>query len=510
MSEKTITEARLLVDPPAALISRNPVQWFRFFGPGAIAASITIGSGETLFASRGGSIFGYDILWVFLWIALLKWVLVYGSVRHIVLSGGHPFERWTELPGPRGWFPLFMVLTAVFCWPFWTSFLAGLLGTACTWTFGIGDYYWWATGCLTLIVLLLSVGGYNFLEKSLTILIGLKLAAILAALFYLRPDLWDLAKNLILPHKLAYPDWALEKLPDLQQRSAWLEIMVYISAIGGASHDYLAYVSWIREKSWGWSHLGQASAAELAQTASQKDHPARLWLRAAQVDTITSFALVVIFSAAFSVLGTLVLRPEQLVPDGTDLLNYQGKYLETLAHWLLPLYKVGIFCVFFGMLYGGQAMCFRVIYEYLITIERWRTRVPNWPIRWPIMAWSIGGGIIILWISKLWPEIKPIDIVTLPSIFTGVLSCGFYCLVNPWMDRRFLPQPLRMNRPLAIWNYAAAILFFLIGFKGLWDYGMSHFESWGRYGGWGGFVMLAVFTLLCFLAAHAVRNLRKM
>ncbi len=111
-------QKRQLLEPPAALIRRNPLQWIRFFGPGAIIASITVGSGETLFASRGGSIFGYEILWIFLWIALLKWVLVYGSVRHIILSGGHPFERWTEMRGPRGWFPLFMVFTAILCWPF--------------------------------------------------------------------------------------------------------------------------------------------------------------------------------------------------------------------------------------------------------------------------------------------------------------------------------------------------------------------------------------------------------
>lgn len=35
-------------DPPAALWSRNPLAWFRFFGPGAIVASVTVGSGESL------------------------------------------------------------------------------------------------------------------------------------------------------------------------------------------------------------------------------------------------------------------------------------------------------------------------------------------------------------------------------------------------------------------------------------------------------------------------------
>lgn len=52
-------------DPPAALWSRNPLAWFRFFGPGAIVASVTVGSGEIVFPSRGGALFGYQLLWIY-------------------------------------------------------------------------------------------------------------------------------------------------------------------------------------------------------------------------------------------------------------------------------------------------------------------------------------------------------------------------------------------------------------------------------------------------------------
>ena len=37
----------------------------KLIGPGAILASITIGSGETVFASRSGAVFGFSILWLF-------------------------------------------------------------------------------------------------------------------------------------------------------------------------------------------------------------------------------------------------------------------------------------------------------------------------------------------------------------------------------------------------------------------------------------------------------------
>ena len=55
----------------------------RIFGPGAIIASVTIGSGETVFASRGGAIFGYTLLWCFIGGGLMKFVQVYTAARYM-------------------------------------------------------------------------------------------------------------------------------------------------------------------------------------------------------------------------------------------------------------------------------------------------------------------------------------------------------------------------------------------------------------------------------------------
>src|SRR5262245_12054814 len=110
---------------PAGLLSRNPLAWLTVFGPGVVIASLTIGAGEIIFSSRCGALFGYRLLWFFALILLFKWVLVFSTARHIVLTGGHPFERWMELPGPRGWFPLVLFVLAVISFPIWVCFHAG-------------------------------------------------------------------------------------------------------------------------------------------------------------------------------------------------------------------------------------------------------------------------------------------------------------------------------------------------------------------------------------------------
>ena len=53
--------------------------WLALFGPGAVIASLTIGTGELIFSSRGGALFGYRILFLFLIIFILYeyFILVY-------------------------------------------------------------------------------------------------------------------------------------------------------------------------------------------------------------------------------------------------------------------------------------------------------------------------------------------------------------------------------------------------------------------------------------------------
>ena len=487
-----------LVVPPRALTSGNPLRWLRFFGPGAIIASLNLGSGETLFSSRGGAIFGYRILWVFLIVALLKWVLTYSSMRHMILSGAHPFERWSRIRGPRGWFPLFMFIIAVLSYPLWFSFLAGLLGTICAWMFEFSDHYVWATVFMAAAFVLLTIGGYQFFEKAQMIILGLTAGCMVVATFYVRPDWFSVLKGAVLPQAMAYPDWLPEKLPQFRLRSVWVEVLVYVSAIGGTTYDYLGYTSFMRDKRWGWSHLGLASSRDLEQTAEQPHHPARIWLRAALTDTAASFFMIVLLSSCFVILGTVILQPIQQVPEGTDLLNHQASFLTTLSPWLLPLYKLAIFLTFFGSIYGVPELAFRVVYEYLNTLPRWEGRLPVQKIRWAVIVWCMGGGLVVLWASRAFPEVQLVDIVTPAAIYTGVLTCGFYCLANPWMDRRFLPPGLRMPTPLALLNIVSGIIFVALGLKALWDYGQV-----------GAFLTFSAILLACIFLASQLRFLHR-
>ena len=61
-------EPRVESGPPdiaPAPATGSAARWLAVFGPGAIIASLTIGTGELVFSSRAGALFGMDVLWLF-------------------------------------------------------------------------------------------------------------------------------------------------------------------------------------------------------------------------------------------------------------------------------------------------------------------------------------------------------------------------------------------------------------------------------------------------------------
>ena len=455
---------------PDALRRSNPFRWLRFFGPGAIIASLTIGTGELIFSSRGGSIFGYRILWLFLVISILKWGLVYGVSRHMVLSGVHPFERWRHLPGPRAWFPLFLLLLSAPCFPIWVGFHSGVIGTLGSWLLNVDTHLCGAVVCAGVFALALT-GGYQRLERVQLVVVGVMLVAVTISLLLLRPDWMAVLKGLFIPQPLRYPDWLAEVAPAIAARPVWVETVVYVSVIGGMSYDYLVYVSFLRDKRWGLAGYAPVSAEVVDGVAADPNHPARRWVLATLVDSVASFAAVVFFSLVFVSMGAHILGPARQIPDEHNMLDLQAKFVTQLHSALLPLYVIGAALTMIGTLYGTFEIATRLLQETMRAVDPDGLGRQKKRLRMAALLWcGIGGISVILWNYR--HDTKDlIGFITPATLFTGVLSCGFVCFLAPWADRRFLPSNLRMNWALAALNIFSGLIFIGLGIKSYWDYG---------------------------------------
>jgi Mn2+/Fe2+ NRAMP family transporter len=497
---------------PASLLSRNPLRWVAIFGPGAVIASLTIGVGELIFSTRAGSLFGYRLLWFFLLVLALKWVLVFASSRHIVLTGAHPFERWMELPGPRGWFPLVFLLLAVPCFPIWVCFHAGTLGTLLSSLAGTeqawrgGAHYVWGAGVLAGVLALSAMGGYRALERIQLVIVLLMLGSVVLAVFFIRPDWFEFFKGLLVPQPLAYPLWVTpESHPDVAGRPVWLETTTYVGVIGGSSYDYLAYVSYLREKHWGRAGMSIATPEELTVMSNDPAHENRRWLRAPLVDCTLSFLAVLVFTAVFVVCGAVVLGPQHKVPGGSNLLSLQAEFVASVHPWLKHVYFAGAFLAVFGTLYGTIEVAPTILREWVTAFrpsaaEKFQPRLRFWSVAWV----GVVGLLILVW--SLWYHLrigtdKPpglIAILTPANLFTGVLGCGLICLLNAWMDCRFLPRGLRPSKTATVLSAAAGLIFLTLGLRGCWD-----------HSGWLAFAILAGSLALGWLGGWIVERVMR-
>ena len=114
---KILPQESIEYPPLSDDLSGRWTRLLRVFGPGAIIASVTVGTGETIFAPRVGAVFGYAMLWVILATVVFKAVQVYAGARYLVLTGEHPLSAWARIPGPRAWVVKLMGIVSIIAFP---------------------------------------------------------------------------------------------------------------------------------------------------------------------------------------------------------------------------------------------------------------------------------------------------------------------------------------------------------------------------------------------------------
>lgn len=419
----------------------------RFFGPGAIIASVTVGTGETIFSPRLGAIFGYAMLWVIVMAVVFKGVLVYTGGRHLVLTGEHPMQAWARLPGPRAWLPALIGSVAVISFPLWVAALTDAVSSLCVWMTGWGEgTAWgrplWSTAIILAAMLLSLVQTYNIVERISTGFLLLKLAFIFIAILVIKPDLPATLAGLVTPRLPDYQPWVAERYPDIASKAALFHVAVFLGVIGGGVQDYVGYVGFMREKKWGVSNQdGSGGAATLPLDAEQVK-VGLSWLRAPLFDVIASFVCVLVLTGCFMLMGAAVLHPQMEVPTDKDLYSKQSQFLGILHPSLVGVYKAGIFVAMFGAIYGTFELYARSAYEPLRAV-------------FPKRAWDVGR--VRFWVTLysglgalvlLWTGLKTVMIVKVTSPLSGVLGCGLWCLAMLWVDRAQTPAPYRLNRGL--------------------------------------------------------------
>lgn len=464
-------EAIRLPEPPENLRSGrfSLATSLQFFGPGAVIASLTIGSGETVFASRMGAEFGYAVLWIALVTVIAKGALVYASNRYITITGEHPMARFaTIFPGPRGWFPILIGVLAIASFPSFASGLSIALGTYLQ-ELGAGNAQVWAIGLILLAGTLSFLGGYALLEKVQIAVVGLMVVLVLVAAFVSRPD-WLAVLGGLIPGLPEYDPFVSQKYPDIAARPVWVEIVVFLGSLGGGMYDYIGYTGLTREKKWGLlGHREIDSIADrIAETHSGGRIPlsenpedvanARAWSRAPLGDTVISFIAIGIFTLAFMVNGANILNEQQQIPADENILSVQSQFLSAIAPVFEYFYVVAIILVFFGTIYALWEVYNWTTYESLAAVSERVRRAGARRLRPFVYLYVAIAGILLV--------LTGLDLVTLvtPStIVAGILAAGIYSAGLLYAERVALPPQYRLGRVAQALLIFAAIVLTLSG-----------------------------------------------
>lgn len=487
MSAPELNNLSELPPLPKALTQRSFVGWLSLFGPGAVVASVTIGTGELIFSTRGGVLFGYNILFLFVFISLLKWVLVFGTSKHLLLTGVHPFRRMLDLPGPRGWMALMFLMIILVAQPVWVSFHSSVLGnylallTGTTESLNGAAQFLWAIVMVGVVLCLSLFGGYNVMEKvQIGVVAGLMIAAVASMVMY-HPDYLEMLKGFVSPYFRDYPQWVLDdpKLTKLANTNKWAELTTYVGVIGGAGFDYMAYTTWLRDKRWGYAGSHPPSPELIEEIANDPEHEARKWLKAPVVDCAISFGLIIVFSAVFVASGVEILGENQAIPNGDDMLGQQAEILTKVHPWLYPLYVAGAVLTMFGTLYGTIEIGMAIVMEIV------RSFNPDWAnhrrskIQTGILIWQAALAVLVIMLMFRVVYVAGIeegasakgiilDVLRPVNLFTGVISCSVFCFVNAWIERKHVHQKLRSHQLIRLAYLFAGIVFAVIGAMGAW------------------------------------------
>lgn len=437
-----------LPDVPAGLARRRLSlrTMVAFFGPGAIIASLTVGSGETVLASRLGAVFGLAILWVLVVGAVAKAAVVYASNRYIVLTGEHGMAGLARaIPGPRGWFPAVIGVLAAVSFPFVASALATGIGDYLA-TLAGGQGVLWGLGLLVLAAAIAWFGWYSLLERAQLVIVALMVALVFVAVLVAQPD-WLAVLAGFVPQPAEYAPFVAEKYPDVAARPAIVEIVVFMGGLGGGMYDYVGYAGFMRDKRWGMLQRPErhgddpvTSAVALQDTPEERAR-VKGWSRAPLGDVVLSFVVMAVIAVAFVITGNQILRPNQQVPEDNDVLTYQAQFLGAVHPVFEYFYVVAIIMVFFGTMYAIWEVYTRTAYESFAPVfSRVRAAGISATRRVVYAYVLVGGAALILSGADF------VELITPANIVGGTIACGVYGFGLLVLERTVLPKALRIHR----------------------------------------------------------------
>ncbi|WP_461145530.1 Nramp family divalent metal transporter [Salinifilum aidingensis] len=367
-------------EPPAGGLAR-----LKQIGPGLVAAATGVGAGDLVANMIAGSRFGYELLWAVVLGAVFKLALAEAVARwhmgsgRTMLSGWRTLGRWAVT-----FFGVYIVIWGVIYGATAMS-ASGLPLNALMPGLPVSA---WAALCGLVGLVLVWFGRYRFVERVITVLVGVMFVAVVGTAVLTAPQLSGLGAGLV---------------PRIPEGSV-AYVLGLMGGVGGTI-TMAAYGYWTLAKGW----------------AAPK------WIPFMRLDNAVGYVTTGIFSVAMLVVGAELMLGQDITDSDEGLLVLGDTLGAEYGQWARVVFLVGFFAVSFSSLIGvwnGVSMLFA---------DWWRTwRMPREAPQETAQEYSAKAGLrswpfrlYVLWLTfppmllLLWG--KPFQLV----IIYGVLGALF-------------------------------------------------------------------------------------
>jgi Mn2+/Fe2+ NRAMP family transporter len=378
-----------LINPPTSLKGK-----LKFVGPGLIVAATGVGAGDFIMATIAGTSFGWSLMWVIAVGAFIKYVLSEGVGRWYLATGKTFLQGWHSL----GWWATvyFGVYSVIFGIIYGAAepAISALVITA---MFPGTSFEFWAIISGVAGFVLVWFGKYEFLEKLMTVLIGIMFVTVIGSAFIILANLGDVSYSMA---------------PSIPEGS-FFKILGIIGGVGG-SISLTCYSYWLHAKGW-------------------RD---KKWMPIMKIDLGTAFTITGIFAIAVMIIAAELLFGSGTTISGTKgllgLAETYGERFGSVARWILLFgIWVAVFTSIIGPWHGVS-----YLFADFVRIVRNKGKVTD--LNEPIsekdpafrayLAWMTFPPMLLLLFNQ------PVAIVliygVLGAIFMPILSVGLLILLN--------------------------------------------------------------------------------
>ena len=464
------TEEKISYPPADPVLKQKPsigkyLRYVRFFGPGAVVASLTIGQGQLILGPQIGAWAGLSLLWL-VTINIGSYIIAYVSLRFSMLSGIGLMDLFA-LKTKKGWFNWLLIFIMLIFIPIFAASIMTTLGQSLAWMFGFGNYLIWGVVLSLFAAVLVLIGRYRLLELSQAFFVAvLGLGAIISILLLSpAPDIFEIGSNLFsigqnIPE--SYPLW-VDSVEGFKQTPIPLAMLGYLGTLTFTLITLIGYLGWIKEKKWGifkGSDDSQAFSEKLLSSFKAKGkitylpkskdelNKSRLLLKPLLIDLMFAFIIVSIVSISYIVAGDSLLGLQAdgsvLLPSDIDLLTEQGRIFSHIASWLEPLFKISVFFALFGTVYAGFEAATRMLFETGKTIVPKLNTIAYKRFMIYVLLYILCVGIPIALFMYL-GLFSVLLMLSLTLMFLGVFGVIIYGAASIYLSQRVLPDQYKLN-----------------------------------------------------------------